>query len=216
VSSGISSQRKEHAVKTALYAGQLHGLKAYSDGSPLGHVDEFYFDDQSWSVRYLVLYVGLRLKNRKVLISRLALGGIHRDKGGVRIRATEEQIRQSPDASTDLPVALALEAKIHRHYRWGASWPESFIGSKADPAEDEGKSHDPHLRSTRVLTGTTLTNDAGDVLGTAIDFLVDPETWQLEFVVADCDQLHNVLIDPKLVRAIDVTQREIRIDRLDN
>jgi hypothetical protein len=200
-------------MKTGLYAGQLHGLKAYSDGALVGHVDEFYFDDQSWGVRYLVLDVGHWLKNRKVLISPRALG-VDWEKEGIRLRATEEQIRNSPDASTDLPVARALEAQIHRHYGWGAAWPESFMGSKTDPGESEGKSHDPHLRSTRILTGTTLLSGAGEVFGKVVDFLIDPETWRVEFVMADREQLHNVLLDTKLVRAIDITRREMRIDRV--
>lgn len=203
-------------MKTALYAGQLHGLKAYSDGAFLGHVDEFYFDDQSWNIKYLVLDVGHWLTNRKVLISPLALGGIDWERGCIRIRATEEQIRNSPDANTELPVARALEARIHRHYGWGAAWPESFMGAKADAGENEGKAHDPHLRSTRVLTGSTLVTEAGEAFGKVADFLVDPESWRLEFLVSDCDRLHNVLIDPRLVRTINVTQPEIRMDRLDN
>jgi hypothetical protein len=52
------------------------------------------------------------------------------------------------------------------------------------------------------------------VFGRAVDFLIDPETWRVEFVAADCERLHNVLIDPKLIRAIDITRREIRIDRV--
>jgi hypothetical protein len=202
-------------MKTLVFSKELHGLKAYSDGGGiLGHVDEFYFDDRSWNVRYLVLDVGHWLKNRKVLISPVAFRGVDWQNGSLRINATEEQIKKSPDASTDLPVARALEVQIHRHFGWGVTWPESFMGTKDDPAAGgEGKNYDPHLRSTRVLTGITLVRGAGEVFGTITDFLIDPESWRIELVSADCDKFHGVLFDPKSIQGIDVTRREIRIDQ---
>jgi len=200
-------------MKALVFSRELHGLKAYSDEGLLGHVDEFYFDDRSWNVRYLVLDVGHWLKNRKVLISPVALGGIDWQEGGVRIKATEEQIRKSPDASTDLPVAWALELQIHRHYGWGMSWPESYIGTKDDTGVgSEGKKYDPDLRSTRVLTGTSLVTNTGKTFGNVADFVIDPEIWRIEFVAADRDRFRNILLDPKLVQGIDVTRREIRIN----
>ena len=199
-------------MKTILFAGELHGLKAYSGETLLGHVDEFYFDDRTWSVRYLVLDIGHRLKNRKVLISPAAIDGIKWQRGGIGIRATAEQIVQSPDASTDLPVARALEARIHRHYGWGVSWPESFMGSKDDSAGTEGKDYDPHLRSTRILTGTALVTDTGEAVGRIVDFAIDPESWRIESVMADFAGINRVLLDPKGLREIDVGRREIRIE----
>ena len=35
----------------------------------LGKVQDFYFDDESWVIRYLVVDTGAWLSNRKVLIS---------------------------------------------------------------------------------------------------------------------------------------------------
>lgn len=148
-----------------------------------------------------------------MLISPVALGGIDWQEGGVRIEATEEQIRKSPEASTDLPVARALELQIHRHYGWGVSWPESYIGTKDDTgAGSEGKNYDPNLRSTRVLTGTSLVTNSGKTFGSVADFVIDPETWRIEFVAADRDRFRNILLDPKLVQGIDVTRREILIN----
>jgi uncharacterized protein YrrD len=198
-------------MKTNLFAKELRGLKVYSDETLLGHVDEFYFDDQQWTIRYLVLDVGHWLKNRKVLISPVAIDGIGWEEGSIRIKATKEQIEHSPEASTDLPVARALEVQIHRHYGWGFSWPESFMGSKDDSAKSEGKTYDPHLRSTRILTGTRLVTGAGDVFGTVVDFVIDPDSWRIGFVAADAEGVRKVLLDPKSVQEIDVARREIRI-----
>ncbi len=125
--------RKGFPMKALVFSKDLHGMKTYSDGEVIvGHVDELYFDDRSWNVRYLVLDIGHRLENRKVLISPVALRGIDVREGRIRTNATAEQIEGSPDASTDLPVARALELQIHRHYGWGVTWPESFMGAHDD------------------------------------------------------------------------------------
>jgi sporulation protein YlmC with PRC-barrel domain len=201
-------------MKALVFSKELHGLKTYSDaGGIVGHVDEFYFDDRSWSVRYLVLDVGHWLKDRKVLISPVALRGIDLREARIRTNATAEQIERSPDASTDLPVARALELQIHRHYGWGVTWPESFMGAHDDPTVIDREKHDPHLRSTRVLTGTTIVSPTGDVVGTISDFLIDTKSWRIELVAAECDKFHAVLLDPASIQEIDVTRRVVRVDQ---
>ncbi len=201
-------------MKALVFSKELHGLKTYSDaGGIVGHVDEFYFDDRSWSVRYLVLDVGHWLKNRKVLISPVALRSIDLRDERIRTNATAEQIERSPDASTDLPVARALELQIHRHYGWGVTWPESFMGAHDDPTAIDREKHDPHLRSTRVLTGTTIVSPTGDVVGTISDFLIDTKSWRIELVAAECDKFRAVLLDPASIQEIDVARRVVRIDQ---
>ena len=52
-------------------------LKGYAIGATdgdIGKLDDFYFDDGSWTIRYLVAETGSWLLNRKVLISPFALG----------------------------------------------------------------------------------------------------------------------------------------------
>ena len=41
--------------------------------SDIGKVHDFYFDDEKWTIRYIVVATGLIFKGRKVLISPLAL-----------------------------------------------------------------------------------------------------------------------------------------------
>jgi len=55
---------------------RINNLKDYAihatDGD-IGHVNDFYFDDEQWAVRYLIVQTGNWLINRKVLISPAAL-----------------------------------------------------------------------------------------------------------------------------------------------
>ena len=52
----------------------LKGNTIVAPDGDIGKVDDFYFDDKSWTIRYLVADTGNWLLDRKVLISPIALG----------------------------------------------------------------------------------------------------------------------------------------------
>jgi hypothetical protein len=54
----------------------LSGSKLGARDGEIGAVKEFYFDDRSWAVRYLVADSGGWLNNRQVLISPYGLGSV--------------------------------------------------------------------------------------------------------------------------------------------
>ena len=51
----------------------LRGYAIRATDGVLGTVDDFYFDDEDWSIRYLVVDTGRWLSGRKVLISPIAI-----------------------------------------------------------------------------------------------------------------------------------------------
>ena len=52
----------------------LRGYAIRATDGVIGKVDDFYFDDEDWGVRYLVVDTGNWLSGRKVLISPIAIG----------------------------------------------------------------------------------------------------------------------------------------------
>ena len=52
----------------------LEGYEIRATDGPIGHVEDFYFDDAAWVIRYLVVDTGTWLSGRKVLISPIAMG----------------------------------------------------------------------------------------------------------------------------------------------
>ena len=49
--------------------GTLKGYKLHSIDGEIGKVEEFYFDDQHWTIRYLVANTGDWLTGRQELLS---------------------------------------------------------------------------------------------------------------------------------------------------
>jgi hypothetical protein len=48
---------------------QLYGDELRATDGEIGHIKDFYFDDQNWAVRYVVVDTGSWLSGRLVLIS---------------------------------------------------------------------------------------------------------------------------------------------------
>jgi uncharacterized protein YrrD len=75
-----------------------------TDGE-IGTVEDFYFDDQTWAVKYLVVKTDGWLSGRKVLISPTVVIGNTWALGRFPVSITKDQVRDSPDINTDKPVS---------------------------------------------------------------------------------------------------------------
>ena len=84
---------------------ELGGYSIKSTDGNAGSVEERYFDDESWEVRYIVAKAGGLIANRQVLIVPEFVDRTDRDARAVHACSTEEQVRDPPGATSDLPVA---------------------------------------------------------------------------------------------------------------
>jgi hypothetical protein len=80
--------------------GDLRGYKLSARDGDIGKADEFYFDDQSWAVRYLIADTGGWLGGRQVLISPYALDPGRTDDRVIPVDLTKKQIENSPSLDT--------------------------------------------------------------------------------------------------------------------
>jgi sporulation protein YlmC with PRC-barrel domain len=166
-----------------------------TDGD-LGKVDEFYFDDETWAVRYMVVETGNWLSGRKVLISPIAYGRPELESRTISVNLTCAQVCSSPDIDTERPIYLQHEAELHEYYQWpwrgGYGGPfgttpiplsgdDVFVGQEASVSE---RQDDPHLRSTRQVTGYHIRATEGEI-GHVDDFIMDDEIWPIRFLVVD-------------------------------
>ncbi len=94
---------------------------AASDGD-IGEVREFYFSDDNWRVRYLVVETGSWLSGRRVLIIPDVLGEVDAQSGAIAIKLTREEVRNSPPLESDKPVSRQHEQDLHVHYDWNPYW----------------------------------------------------------------------------------------------
>jgi hypothetical protein len=178
-------------------ARQLKGLVIRATDGDLGTVDQFFFDDETWAIRYLTVETGGWLGGRQVLISPISV--VHTDWQAKRldVALTKRQVEKSPDIDTHQPVSRQHEAAYLGYYGypsyWGGPylWGPAFypaglagetIASAEAMAERIGReSADSHLRSTEAVTGYTIDAPDGDI-GHVDGFLVDDEAWAIRYI----------------------------------
>jgi hypothetical protein len=173
-----------------------------------GRVDDVYFDDQSWTVRYLVLKTDDWLSGRKVLIAPLALledGGL---TGVFRVNLTQDQIRNSPDIETDKPVSRQQEIELYGHYSWKGYWESGFYAQGVGEIKEvrnipqnvrSGGAVDLHLRATSYVTGFHVHGTDGE-FGYICNFVIDDRTWKMLNLVVDTGHLP---VGKKVLVAVD-------------
>jgi len=196
-----------------------------TDGD-LGKVDEFYFDDETWTIRYVVVETGNWLSGRKVLISPVAFGKTELESRTISVNLTCVQVSSSPDIDTEKPIYRQHEAELHEYYQWpwrggygGAfgttplplSGGEVFVEQEASTS---GRRDDPHLRSTRQVTGYHIHATDGEI-GHVEDFIVNDENWAIRFLVVDTRNWlpgKKVLLSPQWIKRVEWADSSVYFD----
>jgi hypothetical protein len=205
----------------------------------IGHVEEFYFDDTHWTIRYLVAQAGNWLTGRMVLISPHALGRPDETNKVVPVDLTRDQIRSSPAPETDRPVSRQFEEDYYRYFGWPYYWAGPYLwgpspfpvlpssplegtayppyrmdAGTADQPRPEPRKGDPHLRSTDEVTGYHNKAKDGEI-GHVEDFLYDDMDWSIHYLVVDTRNWwpgKRVLIPPAWIGEIRWKDRAVDVD----
>ena len=205
-------------------ARTLSGYKLDSLDGEFGEVEEFLFDDRHWTIRYLVANTGGWLTGRQVLISPYALVAAIKAEEHVAVNLTKRQIEQSPTLTTDKPVSLQFEEAYYGYYGWPMYWTGPYMwgtypyiardrGSWKGPAHGE-KAWDPHLRSTRAVSGYEIQASDGE-LGHVDDFIIDDETWAIRYLVVATRNWwpgKKVLVSPQWIERVSWDESKVFVN----
>jgi hypothetical protein len=209
----------------------IRDLEGYAIGATdgdIGKCDDFYFDDESWTIRYLVAETGNWLLNRKVLISPFALGKV--DPAGERLNVTltKQQVEESPSMDTDEPVSRQHEALYLDYYGypyywegpllWGPTIYPRFSDADRKRGEDarakREEAYDLHLRSANEVTSYHIEATDGDI-GHVADFIIDGETWEIRYMVVDTQNWwpgKKVLVAPPWIDRVGWDDSKVYVD----
>lgn len=103
-------------------AKELIGYTIQALDDEVGRVDDFYFDDNAWVIRYLIVDTGGWLSGRKVLISPSAMKQPDWARKILPVNLTKAQIENSPGIDLEKPVSRQREVKLQEHYGWIPYW----------------------------------------------------------------------------------------------
>lgn len=193
----------------------------------IGHVQDFYYDDQRWHIRYLVVDTQAGWTHQRVLIAPEAVGPLNGPWGTLPTALTHEQIRSSPSIDTNRPVSRQREEELRRHYNWAPYWGPIFgEGGLAAPIavpvapedikreESAEKPGDPHLRSVKDTRGYSIEARDG-ALGHVEDFLVDDAEWDIRYVLVATRHLwpgKKVVIAPSTIAKVSWRTQSVTVN----
>ena len=196
----------------------LHSMKdleGYTIGATdgvIGHVTDFYFDDEAWVIRYLVVETGAWLSSRRVLISPIAINEPNWSEKSFPAAITQEQVKNSPNIDTDKPVSRQHEIAYSGYYGYPHYWggggfwgngvypgmmlwgvgsggmSESLAGRprkspmEAETDEERRQHDDPHLRSGNAVVKYDVHATDGDI-GHVQGLLIDERSWAIRYLI---------------------------------
>lgn len=219
----------------------LSGIRGFAIGATdgeLGKAVDLYFDDERWTVRYVIADVGGWLRDRKVLISPHAVARVDASARTIATDLTKAQVEGSPPIDADRPVSRIMEAEYNRYYGYPAYWAGGYTGGawgyaamplaalepvlRGDRLRDAQQSAPPalpdtsevHLRSGREVTGYRVQATDGEV-GQVDDLLFDAASWEIRYLVVDTRTWWpggRVLVAPTHVREVSWPLRSVMVD----
>jgi len=211
----------------------LDGFTIGATDGDIGTVTDGYFDDLSYTVRYIVVDTGGWLAERKVLLSPIALRKMDWERKRITAALTKAQVEKSPNIDTDKPVSRQHETAYYGYYGynpywagdylWGAS-PYPSLGSgpglnTADLASERRwnwaakERDDPHLRSLHAVTGYYIQATDGDI-GHVADFFVDDQSWAIRYMLVDTTNWwagKKVLVAPSWIGRVDWLESKVHV-----
>lgn len=165
----------------------------------IGTLEDFYFEEDGWTVRYLLVDTGKWMSGRKVLLSPAAVTGPW-NMAEVPVSLTKDQVWHSPEFDPRRHPSHEEEGKMLRHYGHPSYWDDS-----AAPTHS--------LRSTKESTGYHLQASDGEI-GHVDDFLIGENSWKIRYLLVDTSNWiggRSVVVASEAVAGVDENKGMLKV-----
>jgi len=103
-------------------AHSLIGTKIHATDGEMGHIEDFYFDDAKWMIRYMIVRTGSWFSGKHVMLAPSTIGDVVWEKHSVNVNLSKEQITKSPDLNMEMPVTREQEIDLVRELNYPTYW----------------------------------------------------------------------------------------------
>lgn len=166
-----------------------------TDGA-FGQMEECYFDDSTWIIRYFIVNTGDWLTGRKVLISPYSIAQIDDKARSITLKLSRDQIENSPPLASEAPVSRKYEIAYHQYYSLQPYWGSEMLPglgfrpapgpapSEPPPTENLLREEEVHLRSSKEVTGYYIEAEDG-AIGHVEDLIFSDQDWTIHYFEVD-------------------------------
>ena len=79
---------------------KIRGLHLHAVDGEIGHVDDFLFDEATWTIRYLVVDTSNWIGGRSVLVAPSVVTSVDWASGSIQVSLSRQAIERSPSIDT--------------------------------------------------------------------------------------------------------------------
>jgi hypothetical protein len=213
---------------------KLEGFTIAATDGEIGKVKDFYFDDQAWVLRYLIVHTGAWLSGKQVLISPYSIKQPGWASDMLPASISKEQIRNSPGIDSDKPISRQYEQGYLGYYGypdywggvglWGDTYYPGTQWAGMDYDDYDGyrgylrsalldRDGDPHLRSCNAVKGYHIHASDGEI-GQVAGFLIDDATWSIRYMIVNTSNWwmgHKVLVSPEWIERVSWIDMSVKV-----
>jgi hypothetical protein len=120
VAEEVAAREREQRDPHLRSAREVEGYHVAATDGEIGHVEDFFIDDQDWAIRLLGIDTRNWLPGRKVVISPGWLRGIDWPARRIEVDLTRRQIEDSPEYDPTLVPEQSYLEQLAAHY--GRPW----------------------------------------------------------------------------------------------
>lgn len=202
----------------------LEGYSLHAIDGEIGHLKTLHFNDEDWSIKYLVVDLGGLWNEKKVLLLPSASYEFSWIEQNISVKLTREQIKSALPYNADLPVSDQHELINHSNFKslylvepWSGSFlPLWFPDLKAGQAlknlvQEIG---DKDLRCVKMIAGYKCVLKDKE-LGKVEDFILDCNGWKLREIVIETNHLFSSskkIIPVSKIKVFDTDNEKIELD----
>ena len=219
----------------SINAHKMKGAAIIARDGAIGEVEDVYFDDEKWTVRYLVVKAGAWLFRSDVLISPISIRKVDETNNQVIVNLTRDQVKNSPDIDTQKPVSRQHETAFMDYYGYPYYWGGPYLwGDSAFPAtlamppaaesqmaaaatarrREYEDSYNEHLRSVNEVRGYHTSAADGEI-GHVDDFVIDDRDWAIRSIVIKTGGWlsgRKTLVSPQSIEGISWTESKMFVN----
>lgn len=97
------------------------GYSIQATDGEIGHVDDFLVDDESWTIRYMIVDTRNWWPGKKVLIAPPWIATVDWKNSNVYVNLSREALKSAPEFNPD-NLDREYEAELHKHYGQTNYW----------------------------------------------------------------------------------------------
>lgn len=103
-------------------AKEVVDYRIHAEDGEIGHVEDFFVDDEEWVVRYSLVDTRNWLPGRRVLVAPVWIERIDWHEQEVYVGLTRECIKNGPEYDPSVPISRNYEAELYEHCDTPGYW----------------------------------------------------------------------------------------------